>query len=972
MLENSIKKGLNLFLAINFISISPVYSADVSGKSIDIKEIKSDPKDISSEAKIKELEEQIKILKAKDKQKDLKKTDKNIKSPEDLKSNNLKVDKEDSLKTVGDIETKNKTKKEIKEEVKEVQEEDKRVQEAGTKNIYPWLPSMNNIFKGQTIQETQVLKPFGYEIFNQDSSVLSSTIDAPVGNDYIIGSGDNLEINIWGGVNTSLDVTVDREGKIILPEVGTFTVSGRSFGALKDQIRQKLGEIFNNVSVDVSLTKLRKFKIYVVGEAKNPGAYEITSTNTLFNVLFMAGGPSDIGSLRNISIIRNNRTIKKVDLYDFILKGDKSADVKLENGDTVYFNLKGKTVGIQGLVTRPAIYEIKNEKNLDDILNLAGGAVATSYLKNVQVKRVEANKEMVILNVDLTSKSKLSSFGIKDKDLISIFPILNVNNQTVYLDGHVFRPGTYQYRNRMKLSELIKSYSDLLPEPYTEYAQIIRLQKPDLKPFTIMFNLNDIITHKKDIELQPFDTVMIYSKWDFTRVPEIEVTGEIFKPGKYRIVKGTRLLDILSLSGGVTKNTYLDRVEIIRKDDIYGNKKNISISLKSALNGDEKNNIEIKDEDLIIFHSNNDISQSKTVEIVGQITKAGSYPLGKGMRVKDLLNLGGSFNKSAYTREAEIIRYMNDGSEVKFKTINIDLQKAIAGNTAHNILLQDMDRLLIKQIPNWEDIGLAIELKGQVRYPGVYAVSPNDRLYDVIQRAGGFLDSAYLKGAIFNRKSVMELQKARLDKLSEDIESSILLEETQLTPEEAKRMTPEQLLLREKRLDYRKKLLEKLKNSQATGRMIIDLYSQNFKNTDNNVKISEGDVLFIPKRPDFVSVQGEVYNQTAVVFKPGKNLGYYLSQAGGLTPDGDKDRINLVKSNGSVLSGEGKWFYDIKDEILEPGDAIIVPQVVEKTDYLEVTKSIVDIAYKTATAAGVFLLTYSNNNRNNNTNNTGN
>jgi protein involved in polysaccharide export with SLBB domain len=396
VLSNSIKKGLSLFLAINFISISPVYSADVSGKSIDIKEIKSDSKDLSNtDNKVKDLEEEVKVIKAKSQQKTPQKTD--------------------TLKSVSDIDVKNKTKKDIKEEIKEVQEEDKKVQEVGTQNIYPSLPSMNNIFKGQIIQETQAIKPFGYEMFNQESNLLSTTLDAPVSNDYIIGPGDGLQINIWGGVNTSLDLTVDREGKIILPEVGTFTVSGRSFGTLKELIKQKLGEIFNNVSVDVSLTKLRKFKIYVVGEAKNPGSYEISSTNTLFNVLFMAGGPSDIGSLRNISIIRNNKTIKKIDLYDFILKGDKSNDIKLENGDTVYFNLKGKTVGIQGLVTRQAIYEIKNEKNISDILNLAGGSVPTSYLKNVQVKRVEANKEMVILNIDLSSKIKYQLLILKIK-----------------------------------------------------------------------------------------------------------------------------------------------------------------------------------------------------------------------------------------------------------------------------------------------------------------------------------------------------------------------------------------------------------------------------------------------------------------------------------------------------------------------------------------------------------------------------
>lgn len=962
MFENSLKKGVSLFLTISVMSLSlPVYSADYKDTSLknsvsNDKSGKNDApseKDNDEEKKIKALEEQLLLLKTKKAQKADEVTSEGSTSKEDNK---------DKKKTTSNIDTKDKTKKEIKEEIKEVQEEDKKVQEVGTTNIYPWLPSMKNIFKGQTVQEVQVLKPFGYDIFNKDSSVLSTIVDAPIGSDYIIGAGDEMQINIWGSVNTSLDVTVDREGKIVLPEVGTFSVSGRTFGNLKEQIRQKLSEIFNNVSVDVSLTKLRKLKVYVVGEAKNPGAYDITSTASLFNVLFMAGGPTDIGSLRNIGIIRNNKVIKNIDLYSFILKGDKSGDIKLQNGDTIYFNLKGKTVGVQGLVTRPAIYELKGEQKLTDILTLAGGSVATSYLKNIQVKRVESNKEMVTINVDLSSKTKISSFTVKDKDLVTIFPILQVDNQTIYLNGHVFRPGTYQYKNKMKLSDVIKSYDDLLPEPYTEYAQIVRLQKPDFKPVTIMFNLLDVLNHKKNIDLQPFDTIIVYSKWDFTRAPEIEVQGEIFKPGKYKIVKGMRLIDIVTMAGGITKNTYPDRIEFIRRDDAYGNKKNISVSLKEALKGDLKNNIEIKDEDVVIFHSNQEISQDKTVSIAGHVTKPGSFPLGKGMRIKDLLNLGGNFSKSAYTKEAELIRYSNDGNGVKFQTLNIDLQKALDGISSDNIVLQDLDRLLIKQVPNWTDIGMTIELKGQVKYPGVYAVSPEDRLYDVIQRAGGYLDNAYLRGAIFNRVSVLELQKQRLEKLIDDIEGSILLEETQLTPEKAKNMTENELLMRKERLEYRRKLLEKMRASSATGRMIIDLTDQNkFKTSDNNVKITPGDILVIPKRPDFVSVQGEVYNQTAIVYKPGKTLGYYLSQSGGLTPDGDFNRVHLIKANGIIIANENKWFYDIKNEPMEAGDTILVPQVVEKTDYLETVKSVVDIAYKTATVAGIFFLSVRNN-----------
>ncbi len=845
------------------------------------------------------------------------------------------------------IEEQNIEKVEKKEEIKEIKNSTEG-------NIYPWLPSMTNIFKGQMAQGSQDLKPFGYELFNKDSSVFSPMYDAPIGSDYIIGPGDNLQINIWGSVNTALDITVDRDGKIILPEVGTFIVGGRSFGSLKEQLKQKLNEIFNNVSVDVSLGKLRKIKVYVVGETLNPGAYDITSVTTLFNVIFMAGGPTAIGSLRNIDIIRNNRVIKKIDLYNFILRGDKSGDIKLENGDTVYFNLKGKTVGIQGLVNRPAIYELKNESKLTEILNLAGGTVPTSYLKNVQVKRVEANKEIILLNVDLTVKDKLTKFLVKDKDIINIFPILPVDKKTIYLNGHVFRPGTYEYSNKMKLSDIIKSYSELLPEPYTEYAQIIRLQEPDLKPVSIMFNLGDVLSKKTNVELKPFDTILIYSKWDFTRVPEIVIAGEVFKPGAYKIVKGARVMDALSFAGGVTKDTYLDRVEIIRKIDIYGNKINMSVSLKEVMKNNSQNNIELKDEDIIIVHSNKEIFQEKFVTIAGEVTKPSRYLLGKGMRISDLINLGGNLTKAAYTQDAELVRYIVDGKDIKFQVIKLDLQKVMKGDSSQNILLMDLDRLLIKQIPRWDEIGKTITLQGSVKYPGVYAVSPEDKLSDVIARAGGFLPEAYLKGAKFYRENIKEIQREQLHKLIADTEQIVLSENTEDI--NSPTLSKEELVLREKKFAYRNQLLSNLKKTEVTGRLVLDITSlDKLRNSPSDVIIKPGDVLVIPKIPASISVQGEVYNQNALLYNEGKTVDYYLSNAGGPTPDADISRIHVVKANGRVISGEGKWFYDIKNLVLERGDSILVPQLTQKNDYIAVIKDLVDIAYKTSVAAGVFI-----------------
>ncbi|GIU70418.1 MAG: hypothetical protein KatS3mg002_1654 [Candidatus Woesearchaeota archaeon] len=840
------------------------------------------------------------------------------------------------------------------EEVKEKKEE----KDTTYGNIYPWLPSMNNLYKGQVIQGAQELKPFGHELFFSDSTQLFSNIDnIPVGPDYILGPGDNLQISIWGSVNTTLDVTVDKEGKILLPEVGTFTVTGKSFGALKEQIRVKLSEIFNNVSVDVSIGKIRRLKVYVVGEAKKPGAYDITALHTLFHVLFMAGGPSEIGSMRNINVIRNNKVIKNVDLYQFLLKADKSGDIKLENGDIIQFKLKNKTASIQGLVPRPAIYEIKNEKTLKDVIDLAGGFLATSYLQNVQVRRIDNNKDLVVLNVNAQSNN-IKKFLIKDKDSINIFPILQIDKKTVYLEGHVFRPGTYEYKSNMKLSDLIKSYDDLLPEPYLDYAQIVRLEPPQYRPIIIPFKLKDLMDKKINIELKPFDTVFLYSKWQFTRYPQVEIKGAIFKPGVYNIFpENSRISNIIISAGGLNKDTYLDRADIIRKKDRYGNKEYISINLKAAINGDKKHDILLKDEDVITLYKIDDIILPKKVTIDGEITNPGTYPLTENMKVKDLLMLGGTFNKSAYLSSAELVRYKFT-DKVDFEIINIDLRKALENDPKHNILLKDFDTLIIKKIPNWEDMNISIEIKGEVLHPGKYIVSSDDRLSDVIKRAGGFTKNAFHQGILFYRDNLKEIQREKLNKLISDMENSILAEESKIQGD----ITKEEILLMQNRIKYKKQLLENMKKTDVTGRLVLNIDEDfdKFKKSESNVIVKPNDVLIIPKKPDFVIVQGEVYNPSAFVYIPGKNLDYYLKLAGDVNNYGDNSRIYIIKANGQVISNERKWFYNIRDEKIDRGDTILVPQLPKENDYFGLFKDIVDITYKVAVSAGIFVLRSSN------------
>ena len=295
---------------------------------------------------------------------------------------------------------------------------------------------------------------------------------------------------------------VDREGRVSLPEVGPLLVSGKSLADVQENLQQILRLQFRHVSADVSLARLRTIRIYEVGDVAKPGAYDISSLSTPLNALFAAGGPTPRGSLRTVRHLRGNQLIEVVDLYDLLLHGVKSDLQRLENGDTVLVPSIGPQVTVEGMVRRPAIYELKDEKNLASILELAGGLLPTATLRHIEVQRLVAHDKQTMLSLDVPEADgdseitkTLQSFEIHDGDRIRVFPIAPYNQDVVYLEGHVIRPGRYAYRSDMRVTDVIASYKDLLPEPANRYAEIIRLNPPDFHPSVQGFNLADALAN---------------------------------------------------------------------------------------------------------------------------------------------------------------------------------------------------------------------------------------------------------------------------------------------------------------------------------------------------------------------------------------------------------------------------------------------------------------------------------------------
>lgn len=792
-------------------------------------------------------------------------------------------------------------------------------------NPYADVPSLYDLYS-QYSSGPRTLDRFGMDVFRNGTGNFNQLpMDIPAGPEYVLGPGDGVSVDLWGGVSQRLRRTVDREGKLALPEVGTIQVAGRTLGDVQHLVQVALRSQFRNVEADVSLSRLRTVRVYVVGDVQYPGAYDVSSLSTPLNALYEAGGPTSGGSLRILKHYRGKQLVEDVDVYDLLLHGVRAGTQRLESGDTVLVPPLSGAVTIEGMVRRPAIYEMNGEKNLAQVLELAGGVLPSGTLRHVDVERVEAHESRTMLALDIPEnndqdsvRKALENFKIQGGDKIKISPIVAFAEKTVYLDGHVFRPGKYAYRDGMKVTDLLKSYKDVLPEPYKQHAEIIRLNAPDYTPEVLAFNLdNALVGKEQDLVLKPLDTVRVFGRYDFEDPPIVTVSGAVRDPGDHVTNGATYLRDAIFLAGNTTPDARLDDVQVFRKTD-DGKLKVLSVNLGKALEGDQSSNIMLLPKDRVFVHKSVDRSDPPAVTIEGEVERPGKYPLGQNMSSADLVRLAGGFKRSAFTDQADLTSYMVEhGEKVIGDHRTVQIAAALAGEPDTDVRLHDGDVLTIRQLAGWNDMGATIAVKGEVLHPGTYGIKEGDKLSSILERAGGLRSDAYPYGAIFERTQVRDLEEKNRSQLIRQVQQ-----------EGAGIKSVDDPVSKESAVLQWKSTLEKLQNTPPTGRMVIHISSnmKRWANTPADIQVRAGDLIYIPKRPNFVMVDGAVYNPTAVTYKPSKSAGWYLHQAGGPTTMADKKSIFVIRADGSVVGGKGGMFSGgALDAQLQPGDMVVVP-----------------------------------------------
>lgn len=780
--------------------------------------------------------------------------------------------------------------------------------------------------------EIDELKRYGMHLFDQEVSTFAPTDNAQVPNDYRLGVGDELIIQFLGKESDELIVEVNRDGQITIPKLGNLNISGMLFSDATTLIKERVANSFIGVSAFISMGRLRVINLFMAGEVKIPGAYSVSALTTITQALFQAGGISDIGSLRDVQVKRQGEVVARFDVYDLLLRGDSSNDVRLRSGDVIFVPTFNSLVEVNGEVRRPMLYELKGSETIIDALNMAGGLKSNAFnSKVVLIKRSKENNLPEVINIQLADQQQ-SSLILSDGDKIIAQSLSDAVTNSVTLSGAVIRDGTYGWFPGIRVSDLITDVRrDLQSTADLEYSLIIREKNARLDIEVLQFSIIDSILNpegEKDPLLHMHDQILVFDS----------VSTTMFDQKKNKQRPNIDDFD---------QNQFLDEPN---SQELSVENENQEIIDKLREQRQDQNDLDAfeEDEDSKLYSENSrelllapildklksqarEGSPVQLVSITGAVKSPGQYPISKGFNARLLAKAAGGFKDSAFLRSVELRRITEDDEGViKAFYEKHDLSDV---DRLEQLLLQSRDNLNIRENADWnpED---TIEITGEVKFPGTYLISKGETLKDVIARAGGLSDEAFADGAVFTRESIAEVEEQRAKEFSQavqrDFASSILTEEQN-----------------DASFNDVFAITRQLESFKGQGRLLIELHKAIAGNSEANIQLVDGDKLYIPKSSSTVTIIGEVRRQGSHSFQQTIDLDGYITLAAGMTKRADEDGLYIVKANGSVIiPNTSLTSFGQSGTALQAGDTIVVPVDSQYKDSIPLWRDITQIIYQ--------------------------
>lgn len=856
----------------------------------------------------------------------------------------------------------------------------------------------------------QTVPLFGYGLFGGRRSTFAPSDNIAATPDYAVGSSDEILIRVWGSVEIEAQVTVDRAGQINLPKVGTFSVNGIRVGELENYIRSKIGRIYKGFDLNVSMGKLRPIQIYVVGHARRAGSYYVSGLSSLVHGLFASGGPSANGSMRHILLKRRGVQIADLDLYEFLLRGAKNADVRLQAGDVIVIPPAGPRVALLGATTQEAIFELDGSKRnvLKDLIDLIGGKfeVTTSALL-AGLERIDPSRTPSRLIAQISLDDAGLATALKDGDIVTLYPIGSRFENLVVLERHGAPNIRLPWRAGMRIKDLLERDAILtdaywkrvmkgrtLSGPRTfevnwEYATLQRLETHELKTELRSFRLDLALAGnaQENMELQPGDIINIYG---VDEVPpqaqdSVALGGSVFgQTQRFTWRPNMTVKDILrdekwlneryqlfrkrglEQGGGITVPASFvlnwEYATIHRLDNRYIKADLIAFRLDRALDGDPIENLKINPGDIItLYGADDEIPEAKdSIYINGSVFKrAIRFPWRKNVTVKDILRdekwLTGRYDYwNKVTGSDSKVRINWDYASITRRseenlTKNMDsfnLWRALKEpGSKDNITLQPGDAITLYTS---QDISLpqsrrarVVTVEGEVGAAGAYQLKDGETLRQLLLRAGGVTQQAYVYGTVFTRDSIRRQQQERLEKAIRLYEDRLLTEEAAEAANAAasSNINAADAQIAAVKIRHQREQLSRLKTQKAMGRLALELSVEAKGVIDlPDVPMEDGDRIFVPNRNHFVMAVGAVHNDNSILWREGRTVGEALEVAG-LSEDADEDNAFLVRADGTVISRSNRsglfssMFNSFSSIELMPGDVVVMPDKIQKATF---------------------------------------
>lgn len=758
---------------------------------------------------------------------------------------------------------------------------------------------------------------------------------APVPADYLIGPGDNLSIRNWTGAveHYNGQLMVAPESKIYLPLIGEVAVGGQTLGQVSNMLAQRFAKFYRGSETTVTIIAPRSVEVYVTGDAAAPGKYTLSGTATVFTALYAAGGPSAIGSLRNIRLSRKGQPSKVIDLYSYLLTGERDQDEPLNPGDSIFIGPSTAAIGIAGLVRRPALYEITDGLTIAEALKMAAGLDPRGYAPNTEVWRVDNNTAWNVININLNGAQKDQKgpdFKLQSGDLVLVRPVLEKPANIVEVIGAVRRPGTYEVGSGMDISTLLQRAQGLDENAYVEQGAIWRLTPlHDYK--MLRFNVRQALAKQQpdNLALQAGDKLYIYQRDDVIQPQDVSIAGAVANPGVFPWAEDMRVSDLLLNARGVIPGAYtaradLQRLTADRRQEI------IPVQLARVLGGDVQADLALQPGDQLTIYAQTEITVASQVMISGNVQRPGLYERKDGMKISDLIYqagglLPGAANDIEYTR-----------GRVAGAPQITHLQLALQGGkfaVEPDVLLGDDDHIAIMGTGDFNTVPQTVMVQGMVAKPGTYALATTteqpDTVYRLLQRAGLLLPNANPCGIVLYRKAETVKGQGQVDDVGQVLKAfnreTAGTEPILSTNDKATAMSG----------SIARQFASVFSGASGEAVVVIPPRTLNYdawanavpiegdkliatQGKEGDICLSPGDTVVVPTLPTTVAVLGAVVRPGAVRYQGPLTPRQYVDLAGGPADDATINRMVVIRANGAVVPlAQAKQ--------VQPGDVVVVP-----------------------------------------------